>query len=138
MRTTTAAVIITFKKSQFGLVDEMKWVYPVMLKNMIVSNIYAFNTMVNGYCKVGNVVEACCGKLGALRFFNEMSEKGCEQDVRERVNVKVNVFGLKPAYTITMRGQPVFVNHEYLKILKADYRSDTMQTMQIVATSTGK
>ncbi|KAJ0080612.1 hypothetical protein Patl1_23434 [Pistacia atlantica] len=44
--------------AKFCLVDEMKWVYSVMLKNTIVPDIYTFNAMVNGYCKVGNVLEA--------------------------------------------------------------------------------
>jgi len=44
--------------SKFLMVEEMKGVYFEMLEDLIPPNIYTLNTMVNGYCKLGNVVEA--------------------------------------------------------------------------------
>ncbi|GMY17356.1 pentatricopeptide repeat-containing protein At5g65560 [Fagus crenata] len=43
--------------SKFLMIDEMKSVYFELLGDMISPNIYTLNTMVNGYCKLGNVVE---------------------------------------------------------------------------------
>lgn len=49
-------LLMTF--SRFVLIDEMKNVYLDLLSKKIQPNIYTFNTMVNGYCKIGNVIEA--------------------------------------------------------------------------------
>ncbi|KAG2404924.1 Pentatricopeptide repeat-containing protein [Vigna angularis] len=44
--------------SRFELVDEMKGLYVDMLSDTVLPNMYTFNTMVNGYCKLGNLSEA--------------------------------------------------------------------------------
>ncbi|KAF3960067.1 hypothetical protein CMV_015180, partial [Castanea mollissima] len=94
--------------SKFLMVEEMKCVYLEMLRDMISPNIYTLNTMVNGYCKLGNVVEAelylskilqaglnpdtftytslilghCRNKDvdRAYRVFNLMPQKGCRRN----------------------------------------------------------
>ncbi|KAJ9171112.1 hypothetical protein P3X46_019160 [Hevea brasiliensis] len=44
--------------SRFLMINEMKRVYAELLSDMLVPNIYSLNTMVNAYCRMGNVVEA--------------------------------------------------------------------------------
>ncbi|KAK6923849.1 Pentatricopeptide repeat [Dillenia turbinata] len=50
--------ILLMSLSRFLMIDEMNAVYLEILDEKIPPNIYTFNTMVNAYCKVGNVVEA--------------------------------------------------------------------------------
>ncbi|KAH7852097.1 hypothetical protein Vadar_020599 [Vaccinium darrowii] len=44
--------------SRFLMIDEMKSVYAEILDDKIPPNIYTFNTMLNAYCKLGDVVQA--------------------------------------------------------------------------------
>lgn len=41
---------------RFMLIDDMNCVYNMMLKDRFLFNIYIFNMMINGFCKLGDVV----------------------------------------------------------------------------------
>ncbi|KAG8365939.1 hypothetical protein BUALT_Bualt17G0024100 [Buddleja alternifolia] len=44
--------------ARFLMIDDMKCVYREMLDDKVSPNIYTFNTMINAFCKLGNVGEA--------------------------------------------------------------------------------
>ncbi|CDY60361.1 BnaCnng36130D [Brassica napus] len=60
--------------ARFGMVDEMEKLYVEMLEEGEVSpNVYTYNKMVFGYCKVGNVVKA-------KEYVSKIVEAGLEPD----------------------------------------------------------
>lgn len=50
--------LLLMSLARFALVDEMKGLYDEMLDDEMFPNMCTFNTMVNGYYKLGNLGEA--------------------------------------------------------------------------------
>lgn len=55
------------------MIEDMKCVYDEMLSDMIKPDIYTFNTMINAYCKLGNVV-------GAYLYLSKILQAGLNPD----------------------------------------------------------
>ncbi|KAF8081969.1 hypothetical protein N665_0854s0009 [Sinapis alba] len=60
--------------ARFGMVDEMERLYmEMMMEEKVSPNVYTYNKMVFGYCKVGNVAQA-------KRYVSKIVEAGLEPD----------------------------------------------------------
>ncbi|KAI3787435.1 hypothetical protein L1987_41898 [Smallanthus sonchifolius] len=94
--------------SRFLMIDDMKCVFLEMLDDEVMPNIYTYNSMVNGYCKLGEV------DVAGFALIQALCSRGSVEEAHELVN-SLKVKGLKVnevLYTTLIDG--------YFQIGKAD------------------